>query len=175
LCGRCNVRPAAGVCSLQTPRSNHRKMKRRNGAGANQNVSVIASGARIVGDVHTSGVIQVAGSVVGNIRAECKVLVAKGGMVDGDIESREAVVGGEVRGRVLATERVAVQAATLDGTITTPRLSVEEGAIMDVELCMSESGALLDLPSDTRKPPAARAMTYEDERVEVLKVGDLTA
>ena len=150
-------------------------MKRRNGAGANQNVSVIASGARIVGDVHTSGVIQVAGSVVGNIRAECKVLVAKGGMVDGDIESREAVVGGEVRGRVLATERVAVQAsATLDGTIITPRLSVEEGAIMDVELCMSESGALLDLPSDTRKPPAARAMTYEDERVEVVTVGDLT-
>ena len=169
----CVLRPESP--HLQIPRSNHLKMKRRNGAGANQNVSVIASRARIVGDVHTSGVIQVAGSIVGNIRAECKVLVAKGGMVDGDIESREAVVGGEVRGRVLATERVAVQAsATLDGTIITPRLSVEEGAIMDVELCMSESGALLDLPSDTRKPPAARAMTYEDERVEVVTVGDLT-
>ncbi len=42
LCGRRNVRPAAGVSSLWTPRSNHRKMKRRNGAGANQNTSVAA-------------------------------------------------------------------------------------------------------------------------------------
>ena len=146
-------------------------MKRRNDAGANQNVSVIASGARIVGDVHTSGVIQVAGSVVGNIRAECKVLVAKGGMVDGDIESREAVVGGEVRGRVLATERVAVQApATLDGTIITPRLSVEEGATLDVQLRTRESGALFDLPADARKPPATAAGTHRDESAEVLRL-----
>ncbi len=136
-------------------------MKRRNGAGANQNVSVIASGARVVGDVHASGVIHVAGSVVGNVRADRQVLVAKGGVVDGDIETPEAVIGGEVRGPVRASQRVDVQAsATLHGTITSPRLTVEEGATLDVELHMSESAALLDLPSDARKSQPTAAMTH---------------
>ena len=133
------MRPAAGVSSLQTPRSNHRQMKRTNGAAANQNVSVIASGARVIGDLHTSGVVQVAGTVVGNVRAEQQVLVANGGIVNGDIETPEAVVGGEIHGRVWATHRVVLQAsAAVFGTITTPRLAVEEGATLDVELCMRE-------------------------------------
>ena len=127
-------------------------MKRRNGAGANQNVSVIAPGARVVGDVYTTGVVQVAGSVVGNVRAERRVLVAKGGMVEGEIETPEAVIGGEVRGSVRASHRVDVQAsATLRGTITTPRLKVEEGATLDVELCMSESRTLPNRSSHTQK------------------------
>ncbi len=131
-------------------------MKRRNDAGANQNISVIAPGARVVGDVHTTGVVQIGGNVVGNVRAERRVLVAKGGMVDGEIETPEAVVGGEVRGTVRASHRVDVQAsATLRGTITTPRLKVEEGATLDVELCMSESWTLPRRPSHTQKLPAS--------------------
>ncbi len=60
-----------------------------------------------------------------------------------------------------ATQRVAVQAsAALYGTITTPRLAVEEGATLDVELHMSESAALLDLPSDARKSLPTAAMTH---------------
>lgn len=133
-------------------------MRCKNGAGTKQNISVIALGARVVGDVHTTGVVRVAGSVVGNVRAGRQVLVAKGGMVEGEIETPEAVVGGEVRGSVRATQRVAVQAsAALYGIISTPRLAVEEGATLDVDLSMSESRAPLPLPTDTWKPPLASA------------------
>jgi len=133
-------------------------MMRKNDAGAGQGVSVVALGARVVGDVHTTGVVQIGGNVVGNVRADRQVLVAKGGVVDGDIETPEAIIGGEVRGLVQATQRVAVQAsAVVYGTITTPRLAVEEGATLDVDLSMSESRALLPLPADTWKPPLASA------------------
>lgn len=173
------MHPAVGVSSLQTPRSDHGKMKRRNGAGANQNVSVIASGARIVGDVHTSGVIHVAGTVVGNIRAGRQVLVVKGGMIEGVIEAPEAIIAGEVRGPVRATNRVAVQAsATLHGTITTPRLAVEEGATLDVELCMREPETLLDLNhrhAGIRKLSSNPAITHEDKNVVGPGIGEMTA
>ena len=116
-------------------------MMRNNNAGAGQGVSVIALGARVVGDVHTTGVVQVAGSVVGNVRAGRQVLVAKGGMVEGEIESPEAIIGGEVRGHVRAAQRVAVQAsAVVYGTITTPRLGVEEGACLEVQLSIRHGG-----------------------------------
>ena len=116
-------------------------MKHRNGAGANQNVSVIAAGAQVVGDVYSTGVVQVAGSVVGNVRADRQVLVAKGGVVDGDIETSEAILGGEVRGQIHAVQRVTVQAsAVVYGTITTPRLGVEEGACLEVQLSIRHGG-----------------------------------
>ena len=115
------------VAWLRTLLRSHRQVNRRNDARANQNVSVIAAGARVIGDVHTTGVVQVAGSVVGNVRAGRQVLVAKGGVVDGDIESPEAVIGGEVRGRVRATHRVAgrtgrsrVQMGSLGGSVARP-------------------------------------------------------
>ena len=116
-------------------------MQHKNKAGADQDISVIAPGARVVGDVHTTGVVQIGGNVVGNVRADRQVLVAKGGVVDGHIETPEAIIGGEVRGLVQATQRVAVQAsAFVYGTITTPRLAVEEGATLDVDLSMADRG-----------------------------------
>ena len=60
--------------------------------------------------------------------------------------------GGALRGTVRASHRVDVQAsATLRGTITTPRLKVEEGTTLDVELCMSESRTLPNRSSHTQK------------------------
>ncbi len=147
---------------LRSSLNDHRQMRRKNGAGTEQSISVIAPGARVVGDVHTSGVVQVAGSVVGNVRAGLQVLVAKGGMVEGEIETPEAIIGGEVRGPVRATQRVAVRAsAALYGTISTPRLAVEEGATLDVDLSMTESRAPVPVPTDTWKPRLASAMTHE--------------
>ena len=116
-------------------------MQHKNDAGAGQDISVIAPGARVVGDMYTTGVVLVAGSVVGNVRADRQVLVAKGGVVDGDIETSEAILGGEVRGQLHAVQRVAVQAsAVVYGTITTPRLGVEEGACLEVQLSIRHGG-----------------------------------
>ena len=129
-------------------------MRRKNSAGTKQDISVIAPGARVVGDVYTTGVVQVEGNIVGNVRADRQVLVAKGGVVDGDIETSEAILGGEVRGQIHAVQRVTVQAsAVVYGTITTPRLAVEEGATLDVDLSMGESRALLPLPTDALETP----------------------
>ncbi len=91
-------------------------------------LSIIGTGMRVEGDVSADGVVKVEGSIVGTIRAARQVLVAKGGLVEGDILTREAIVGGEVRGGIQATERVELQATSVvHGDITTRRLFVQEG------------------------------------------------
>ena len=91
-------------------------------------LSIIGAGMRVVGDITADGVVKIEGTVVGSVRAGRQVLVAKGGEVEGDVITREAIIGGEVRGTVLAEERVEIQTSSVvHGDITSKRLLVHEG------------------------------------------------
>jgi len=98
------------------------------GSDGESGLSIIGAGMRVEGDITADGVVKVEGAIVGTVRATRQVLVAKGGLVEGDILSREAIIGGEVRGGIQAGERVELQATSVvHGDITTRRLFVQEG------------------------------------------------
>jgi len=128
-------------------------------------LSVIAPGMRVEGELVTDGVVKIEGTVVGTIRAEQQVLVAKGGVVEGDIHTREAVLGGEVRGAILAHERVEVQATSVvHGDIGTQRIVVHEGGEVNGNVRMGDPRALpardedegdLGAMHELPRPPAA--------------------
>jgi cytoskeletal protein CcmA (bactofilin family) len=91
-------------------------------------LTIIAPGTRVEGEIASSGVVKVEGTVAGTIRAERQVLVARGGVVEGDIHTAEAVIGGRVQGGVMATERIEVQGgAAVHGDVGTKSLVVQEG------------------------------------------------
>ncbi len=126
-------------------------------AGKEPGLSVVATGMRIDGRLDTNGVVKVEGMVSGSIRAEQQVLVAKGGIVEGDILTREAVIGGEVRGAIYADERVEVQASSqVNGDITTKRILLQEGGEVNGNLKMEDPQALarqpgaVDLPTQNK-------------------------
>jgi cytoskeletal protein CcmA (bactofilin family) len=73
------------------------------------------------------------------VQAGRQVLVAKGGLVEGDVVTREAIIGGEVRGSIQASERVELQTTSLvHGDIATHRLLVQEGGEINGVLRMGE-------------------------------------
>ena len=114
-------------------------------------ISVIGVGMTVRGDVETAGVVKVEGTVDGHVIAGSQVLVAKGGTVKGDIDTREAVIGGEVAGAVSANERVEIQAgATVQGDITTRRIAVSEGANLNGHIRM---GDLVERPIGSKPKP----------------------
>lgn len=113
----------------------------RGGAGGDAvtGLSIIGSGMRVVGDISADGVVKIEGSVVGTVHAAKQVLVAKGGEVEGDVVSREAIIGGEVRGGIYAEERVELQATSVvHGDVSTRRLFVQEGGEINGVLRMGE-------------------------------------
>jgi cytoskeletal protein CcmA (bactofilin family) len=124
-------------------------------------LSVIAPGMRVEGELVTDGVVKIEGTVVGSVRAGQQVLVAKGGVVEGDIHAREAILGGEVRGSVLATERVEVQASSaVQGDIVTQRIVVHEGGEVNGHLRMGDPKAITEAEAEGEamsrapRPPA---------------------
>jgi len=100
----------------------------RSAARGDAALTIIAPSTRVVGEIHSTGVVKVEGLVNGTVKAERQVLIAKEGTIEGDVSSGEVVVGGRVEGGVHATDRVEVQAgAVVHGDVTTHRLVVQEG------------------------------------------------
>ena|ERR1700758_5556885 len=114
--------------------------KARGGSEGDAALSIIGTGMRVVGDITADGVVKVEGTIVGAIHAGRQVLVAKGGMVEGDLFAREAIIGGEVRGSIEATERVELQSTSVvHGDVATRRLLVQEGGEVNGVIRMGES------------------------------------
>jgi cytoskeletal protein CcmA (bactofilin family) len=112
--------------------------RRRGEAG----LSIVGTGMTITGDVETEGVIKIEGTVKGSVHATQQILLAPGGLVEGDLETKEAVIGGEVRGTVRADDRVEVQAsAVIQGDIITARIAIQEGGQVNGEIRMGAAAA----------------------------------
>jgi len=66
--------------------------------------------------------------------------VGKGGEVEGDVISREAIIGGEVRGSIRADERIEIQSTSVvHGDIAAKRLLVQEGGEINGVVRMGEN------------------------------------
>lgn len=119
-------------------------------------LSIIGAGMRVVGDIAADGVVKIEGSVSGTVRAAKQVLVARGGEVEGDVVSREAIIGGEVRGAIYAEERVELQATSVvHGDVHTKRLLVQEGGEINGVLRMGED---VGQPPQVGTRPAATSL-----------------
>ncbi len=99
-------------------------------------VSTIGPGLRVIGDCISDGVIRIDGRVEGGIKA-AEVVVEPGGSVQGDIQTRELVVAGQVTGNIVAQGRAELQAsAQVRGDILSPRIKIDEGGRIDGRLKM---------------------------------------
>src|ERR1041385_4972606 len=108
---------------------------------ADGGLSIIANGTTVSGDVRTEGTVKVEGEVLGNVHAGQQVLLARGSRVKGNVETREAVIGGLVEGAIRASERVEIQAtAVVQGDITTQRIVIAEGGQVNGGLEMTKKG-----------------------------------
>jgi cytoskeletal protein CcmA (bactofilin family) len=92
-------------------------------------LSMIAAGMRVEGTIRSAGVVKIEGTVIGNIRSEHQVLVAAGGIVEGDIHTPEAIINGAVSGSIVAETRTELHSSSVvKGDITTKQLVVREGS-----------------------------------------------
>jgi cytoskeletal protein CcmA (bactofilin family) len=120
----------------------------RSGSRGDAALTIIAPGTKVVGEIETSGVVKIEGAVNGAVRAERQILVARGGVVEGDLYAAEAIVGGRVEGAVHGTERVDVQSgATIKGDVSTRSLVVQEGGEVNGLINMTPPGGQADPPS----------------------------
>jgi cytoskeletal protein CcmA (bactofilin family) len=99
-------------------------------APAARSISRISSGIRIKGEISGSDDLYIDGQAEGQFRfVQSKVTVGPNGRVQANIEARDIVVEGTVQGNLKASASVQLGGSSqVQGSITTPRISIEDGA-----------------------------------------------
>jgi cytoskeletal protein CcmA (bactofilin family) len=114
-------------------------------------LSIVAKDLTISGDLQAEGVIRIEGRVVGNVHAGDQVLLCDGGVIEGDVVAREAIIGGRVHGSIASEERVELQSsAIVHGNIATRRLLIQEGGRVNGSLQMEGLEAQKPVPEGLR-------------------------
>lgn len=93
--------------------------------------SLVGDGTSFKGDIVLTGLLRIDGDFSGTIKTKGKVLVGKKGRVESTIVARSVVIGGVVKGNIVAAEKVVIlSTGMLIGNVTAPRLIVEDGVVM---------------------------------------------
>jgi cytoskeletal protein CcmA (bactofilin family) len=128
------------------------------------NHTLISRAAKIVGDLHFSGDLQIEGKICGNVIAEgdkdAKLVVAESGLVEGDIRAPVAVINGKVIGDIHSSKHIELAAkAIVEGSIHYQLIEMVKGSQVNGNLIFSgtaESPAsvkkLSDVTSTTPEP-----------------------
>lgn len=123
-------------------------------------ISIIGPGMRVVGDCDTEGTIRVEGAVEGTIRAGKAVVVGKDGVVKGDIITQDAVIGGNVRGSIIAESRLELQSTcVIEGEIRARRIKLDEGGRVNGNVHTGESANATSATADMDAAPAEEGKT----------------
>jgi len=116
--------------------------------------SIVGPGTKFTGDCNVQGAIRIDGEYEGKMKISKVVVVGKSGVVKGNINSMEVIVGGKVLGTIIGQNRVELQAgAHIEGDIRTKSLIVDEGVFFHGECRMKdEKGSEIRvLESDARE------------------------
>jgi cytoskeletal protein CcmA (bactofilin family) len=102
--------------------------------------TIIGKNAAIEGKLEVQGHLRIDGLVKGQIKCYETTTIGPEGKVEADIETRMAVITGEVTGNISAEERLELQAkSVVRGDIKTKSLVVEQGALFHGSCLMRDN------------------------------------
>lgn len=108
-----------------------------------QVINNIGSGTTIEGDIKTEGDIRIDGKIIGNIHSKGRLVIGPNSNITGDIICVNGNIDGTVNGEIKVSETLKVtKTANINGNITSKKLIVDEGAIIQAKITMSNNNQL---------------------------------
>ncbi len=104
-------------------------------------LNLIVAGTVVEGKIRSQGSVRVDGKLIGDVTASESLAVGLSGEIEGNVTAKNVMVGGKIRGAVNAAEKVVFEGkSVVRGDIRATRLVIDEGAIFDGRVSMSDKG-----------------------------------
>jgi cytoskeletal protein CcmA (bactofilin family) len=126
----------------------------------------VGHGTTLTGETEFHAMLRVDGHLIGTVTSQAGTLIiGTNGQVDANIMVAAAMINGTVNGDVLASEKLQLgRTARVLGNIQTPRLIIEEGAIL-------EGGCNMLKARETREEEVAAA-EYDQQQSLITETAD---
>ena len=136
--------------------------------------SIVGEGTTFRGELVLAGLLRIDGDFSGTITTAGKVLVGKNGRAECTIKAGTVVVGGVVRGNIVSTEKVMVlSTGMVIGNISTPRLVVEEGVVLNGTCLVGrETAVATETSRDGATAPHAAGGVPDNEGRESIETNE---
>lgn len=114
----------------------------------------IAQGTKIVGDLTSEGGFRIDGELEGTLKTPGKVVVGKGGVINGTLEGANADFEGKFSGKLVLSGTLTLKSSALiEGEVIVGKLAVEPGATFNASCSMK--GAIKELNKGERQKQKA--------------------
>lgn len=122
---------------------------------SSQASTILDKEASFEGKMTFEGCVVINGHFKGEIFSEGTLIIGESGHVDGKIEIGSIEIQGEIKGNIVAKEKIEINApATVRGDISSPNLVIKEGAIFEGNCSMSGASTqnVVDFSSTSSSP-----------------------
>ncbi|MEO7774827.1 MAG: polymer-forming cytoskeletal protein [Steroidobacteraceae bacterium] len=100
--------------------------------------TVLAEGSRMVGDLVTPGALMMCGSITGDGDVRGALSIAKGANWEGEVRCKQAVIAGQLTGRLTVEGKLELAAsAVIKGSVTARSVAIARGAVVDGEIMVT--------------------------------------
>ena len=104
----------------------------------------LGPGSKFEGKLFFDEIVRLDGTFKGEINSRDTLIIGETAEVDGDAEVGTFILSGRFKGNVKATSRVELRRpAQIEGAIETPVLVVEEGVVLNGNISMTNSAAVV--------------------------------
>ncbi len=98
----------------------------------------------MTGSLNCEGDLVVAGSIKGESKTRGALTLLEGSLWEGNVETTNAVVAGEVNGDIVAAERLEIRkSARINGSVHARTIAVAEGALINGEIGITPDASVV--------------------------------
>lgn len=100
-------------------------------------INMIVHGTSMEGSIKADNDIRIDGQLTGQLHCKGKLIIGPTGIIEGEVYCTNAVIEGSFKGKISVEEILSVrESAKIEGDITTDKLTVQAGAIFNVNCVM---------------------------------------
>lgn len=137
-----------------------RRDEQNGGKTGNLN-TIIGKGSSLEGTLKVEQSLRVDGRIKGQLSTTDSLIIGKEGEIEGEIITKNAIIGGKVRAKINATGKVVLEPnAIFVGEMKTARLVIDDGAVFEGRCSMQKESKL----SFEAKVPASTPLKKTEEK-----------
>lgn len=95
-------------------------------------LNFLGSGTVVDGTIKSTNSVRVDGKIKGKLICKNTLTIGVNGEIEGDVEAKNAIVGGKIKGKIKVTEKLVLEAkSVLIGDLKASKLLIDEGAVFE--------------------------------------------